>query len=419
MGFLIVFLIAIISFLILNKVAQVTKIPLVLWLILVGILFGSYGLYDLFGQIDAINEGVNELQLVSGWAVILLFLMSGVGLNVPAIKQSGKNAAALSIIPVYIEGFIMGFVAYLLFLALPITDFKFSLPFFMMVMAVFAMASPAIIIPLCFKGKEVNPNGKIYDEMMIASIMDNFTPFPLLIIYLTLAISLASGDALSFSSLLIGVLGSIVSLVVAYIIGHLIGLLVYQISKVESIPPTLIVILHIIITLIAISLLGKLGASYGIMIGLGSGVGMNIGIKDATKKVKVLGMTQKLYGLLFMPTIFIYVGTKIQLDLLLNPIIILSLALITVISIIVKGFISNKYLLSQGYNEVDSKLSGSLFASKGIILINISLIIAPALTNVGAENVLQYMYILAAVATLISVPYSIVKSEKLLEESKK
>ncbi len=418
MGFIIVFLIAVISFLLLNKVAQATKIPLVLWLILIGILFGSYGLYDLFGQIDLINESVNELQLVSGWAVILLFLMSGVGLNVPAIKQSGKNAAALSIIPVYIEGFIMGFVAYLLFLALPITDFKFSLAFFMMVMAVFAMASPAIIIPLCFKGKAINPKGKIYDEMMIASIMDNFTPFPLLIIYLTLAISLASGDALSVSSLAIGVLGSIVSLVVAYVIGHIIGLVSSQITKVESIPATLIVILHIIITLIAISLLGKLGASYGIMIGLGSGVGMNIGIKDADKKVKVLGMTQKLYGLLFMPTIFIYVGTKIQLDLLLNPIIILSLALITVISIIVKGFISNKYLLSQGYNKTDSKLSGSLFAAKGIILINISLIIAPALNNVGADNVLQYMYILAAVATLISVPYSIVKSEKLLEESK-
>ncbi len=416
MGFIIIFLIAAISFLVLNKVAQATKVPLVLWLILVGILLGSYGIYDFFGQIDKINPNIPELQLISGWAVILLFLMSGLGLNIKAIKESGKNAAVLSILPVYVEGLIMGFVAYAIFLVLPISDFKFSLPFFMMVMAVFAMASPAIIIPLCFKGKEKDPKGKIYDEMMIASIMDNFSPFPILIIYLTIALAVAGGSAVSISGISIAVLMSIISLIVAYVIGHIIGLVVSYIAKVESISSPLVVILHVIVTLLVISSLGKLGASYGIMVGLGSGVGLNMGLKDNPKKIEILGTTQKIYGLLFMPTIFLYVGTKIQLDLLLNPIIILALALITVIAIIIKGFVSNKYLLSQGYPDKESKLSSSLFASKGIILINISLVIAPALTSAGAENVLQYMYILAAVATLISVPYSIIRSEKLLEK---
>ncbi len=416
MGFIIIFLIAAISFLVLNKVAQVTKVPLVLWLILVGILLGSYGVYDFFGQIDKINPNTSELQLISGWAVILLFLMSGLGLNINAIKQSGKNATVLSVLPVYVEGLIMGFVAYLLFLVLPIPDFKFSLAFFMMVMCVFAMASPAIIIPLCFKGKAKDPKGKIYDEMMIASIMDNFSPFPLLIIYLTIALAIAGGSAVSIPGVSIAVLMSIISLIVAYLIGHGIGLEVTYLAKIKKVPSILVVLIHVIVTLVAISLLGSLGASYGIMIGLGSGVGLNMGLEGNPKKVELLNTTQKIYGLLFMPTIFIYVGTKIQLDLLLNPIIILALALITVIAIIIKGFISNKYLLSQGYSDKESKLSSSLFAAKGIILINISLVIAPALTKVAADNVLQYMYILAAVATLISVPYSIIRSEKILEK---
>ncbi len=418
MGFIIIFLLAVVSFIIFNKVAQKTRVPLVLWLILIGILFGSYGIYDLFSKIDSINTGVSELQLVSGWAVILLFLMSGVGLNIPAIKKSGKNAAVLSVLPVYVEGLIMGIIAFAIYLVLPITTFKFNFFFFMMVMAVFAMASPAIIIPLCFKGKAINPNGKIYDEMMIASIMDNFTPFPLLIIYLTIGLAVVSGGAISVSGIASAVLISIASLVIAYIIGHIIGLVVSFLAKIESVPEVLVVVLHMFITLLVISLLGKLGASYGIMIGLGSGVGINMGLKDSPKKVKILGLTQKIYGLLFMPTIFLYVGTKIQVDLLLNPIIILSLAVITVLGVVIKGFISEKYLLSQKYNNVDSKLSGSLFAAKGIILINISLILEPALRAANQDGVLQYMYILAAVATLISVPYSIIKSEKFLSNSK-
>ncbi len=416
MGFIIVFLIAAISFLVLNKVAQATKVPLVLWLILIGILFGSYGFYDFFGQIDKINPNSSELQIISGWAVVILFVMSGLGLNIDAMKNSGKNVLTLSILPAYAEGFIMGIIAFLLFSVLPIADFKFSFTFFMMVMSVFAMASPAIIIPLCFKGKQINPQGKVYDEMMLASIMDNFLPMPIFITWLTIALAIAAGNALSVPGMIGAVLMTLLSLVIAYFIGHLIGLVVSKIAKMESVPSTLLVIFHIIITLFIISLLGGFGASYGILVGLGSGAGLNVGLKDNPKKGSILGSTQKIYGLLFMPTIFIYVGTKIQLDLLLNPIIILSLALITILAIMIKGFISSKYLASQGYSDTDSKLSASLFAAKGIILINLSLVIAPGLEAVGASNVLQYMYILAAVATLISVPYSILRSEKLLSK---
>lgn len=418
MGFIIIFLIAILSFLVLNKVSQVTKVPLVLWLILLGILFGPAGFYDLFGQINSINSNVSELQMLSGWAVILLFLMSGVGLNIPAIKKSGKNTMILSTIPVFVEGFIMAFVAYAMFLILPITYFKFNLGFFMVVMGVFAMASPAIIIPLCFKGKTINPNGKIYDEMMIASIMDNFTPFPLMIVYLSVTLAIVAGGTVSIGSIVTTAILSIVAIVIAYIIGHVIGLVISYLGRIEIIPSLLIVLIHILITLLVISLLGNLGASYGVIIGLGSGVGMNIGLDKSSKKPTVLSSTQKVYGLLFMPTIFIYVGTKIQVDLLLDPVIILSLSVLTVIAVLIKGFISGKYLKSQNYSDTDAKLSGSLFAAKGIILINISLIIEPALTAAGQNGVLQYMYILAAVATIISVPYSIVKSEKLLEKSK-
>ncbi len=416
MGFIIIFLIAIITYLLLEKPAEVTRIPVVLWLVVIGILFGPYGFYDIFSQIDSINTSVSELENISRWAVILLFLMSGIGLNIDALKKSGKHTIVLSILPAYVEGIVMGVVAYLIFLVLPISHFKFSLPFFLMVMLFFAMASPAIIIPLCFKGKKHYPKEKFYDEMIVASIMDNFTPVPLLIMFLTLGVTLSSGEAVDIFSTIITVLISIVGLVVAYFIGHFLGLIISKLAKVKNIKPIVIVILHFIITLVAVSLLGSLGATYGVVIGLGSGVGMNIGVKDEKLKLKISLRTHQIYTLLFMPTIFIYVGTKIQVDLLFNPMIVLSLALVTILAIIVKGFVSGRYLLSKKYSSIDAKLSGTFFAAKGIVLINMSLIVAAPLHAVGQDYVLQYMYILAAVATFISVPYSIIKSEKLLKQ---
>ncbi len=414
MGFIIIFLIAVISFLVLDKVANKTKTPLVLWLILVGILFGSYGIYDLFGKIDSINNNIGELKLVSGWAVVLLFVMSGVGLNIDAIKKSGKNTMVLSTLPVVVEGTIMAFIAFAIFMILPIQQFQFNFGFFLTVMLVFAMASPAIIIPLCFKGKSIYGKSSLWDEMMIASILDNFIPFPLVIVYVTVTLGIVAGQASSISSIILTAIISIVSMVIAYFIGHLVGWVMSYLAKVESVPAALSVLLHMIVTLIVISLAGGIGAKYGVIIGLGSGVGMNMGLKTASQKPAVLAATQKIYGLFFMPTIFIYVGTKIQLDLLLDPMIILSLAVVTILAIIIKGFVSGKYLLSQKYSDTEAKLSGTFFAAKGIILINMSLIIGGPIAAAGQENVLQYMYILAAVSILLSVPYSIIKSEKLL-----
>lgn len=414
MVYLILFLVSAVSIIFLSKIAKISKIPVVLWLIFLGIILGSFGFYDFFGVLDNLNGNVSELTILSGWAVIVLFLMSGLGLDIPSIKKSGKNAVALSVLPVYIEGLIMGVITYIIFIILPIQNFKFGLIYFMMIMSIFAMAAPAIIIPLCFKGKAKDSKSKIYDEMIVASVLDNFSPFPLLITYVIIGLALANGNAISAGGLSISIILAMVSLVIAYALGHILGLIFSFILKFEKLPIPLISLFHIILTLILITSLGSLGASYGIAVGFGSGVGFNIGLKDNPNRAKLLSSVQKIYGLFLMPLIFIYVGTKIRVDLLLNPLLIVAVVIITIIAIYIKGFVSSKYLLSQGYSKDDAKLSANLFAAKGVILINISLVLAPGFQSAGLEDVIQLMYLFAAIATLVSVPYSIISSEKIL-----
>lgn len=418
MIYILLMIIAFISVKIFDPLAAKTRVPLVVFLIFLGILFGPFGIYDFFGQLDMYNQNMSELSILSSNAIIILFLVSGLGLNIEAIKKSGKKTIGLSVVPVYIEGLIMGFITYLIFLLLPIPEFKFGLVNFMMVMSVFAMASPAIIIPINLTAKSTGMKQSIFDEMTIASVLDNFTPFPIMLAYLIVGLAIANGNSASFTMLISKLLIATISIVIAYAVGYLVGCISAYISKPLNYHKYIVPIIMIMLSIIVVILIGPIGAMFGIITGFGVGVGFNVKCPPGSEKMQINIKSNELYKYLLMPLVFIYVGTKIRIDMLLNPILILALVVVTVLSVCIKAFISKKYLMKRGSTEDEAKLSGKLFAAKGIILINISLVIGAAYQSAGLDQVIQFMYILAAVATLISVPYSIISSEKLVKQMK-
>ncbi len=409
---LIIVVIGVISFFICRPISKATKIPLVLFLIFIGVILGPYVL-----KLYSVDAPISKtLSVLSTFSVIMLFLVSGLGLNVQAIVSSGKKTLGLSFFPVIIEGFIMGIVTYLIFLILPIEIFKFSLFGFLMIMAVFAMSSPAIIIPLTLKAKAEGKKDPIYDEMTIASVLDNFIPLPLVILYLNITVAVAAGSSVNVGDTLEKVILAIVSAFFAYFIGHVVGLIISFFNKINTIPPIVIGIILMIATVLTVMLTGKLGVSYGILIGFGVGLGYNIHSQKAKElEQKVSQKSSLIYTILFMPLIFIYVGTQMQLE-LLTIMTVISLAFVTVLAVVIKGKVSSFYLKKMGSTEDERKLSGTLFAAKGVILINISLVLSGTLKAAGLDNLLQFMYILAVVATLLSFTYSILASEKLLKK---
>lgn len=413
MDIIILVVLSAVAMLAFGPLAKVTKVPAVIYFMLLGVIIGSYGLN--------LVQYLPNIALYSAIAIVILFLVSGYGLNVPAIKASGKRTFMLSSLPAIGEGLIAGVIAVIILNVIPVFDEpSINAAAVIAIMLIFAMSSPAIIIPFNMQGKGRGIKSPAFDELTVASVLDNFIPIPICLIFLTVGYSISNGEGINVGSILIQTVVMVVAILITFVVSYLIGKVFALVTK--SITNALaLAIIGVVLTIIMFFVTGPIGASLGIIIGFGIGVGYNV---SAVQEVKMpmLGASQKIYGLFLMPMVFIYVGTQIQVDQLLRVSTVVAFALVTVIAIFIKGFIAKKYLTKNGYTQADADYVSYGFAAKGIILINISLVIGSGLTNNGLDYILQMMYMLAAISIIISVPYSSVKLGKqldVLEETQK
>lgn len=399
--------IGLIASMIFQPLAKIIKIPAVLLFLIVGILFGPQGIFDIFSQFD-------QMSVVATYAIIVLFVASGIGLDIPAIKKSGKTSLILSSAPVLIEALIVTTVVTIVVML--IGDNIFNFANLGVVLLVFAMASPAIIIPRAMGAKGAGIKSTIFDEITVASIVDNFLPFPVLIILYQMAVILSKGETIKLGSLFIQIILIIIVFILAYLIGHLTGYIAAFLNKIESLKPVVISGLLVLFTILVVIISGPIGSAFGIIIGVGAGVGYNLKTKDSAKKALVGGLSTKLFGMFLLPIVFIYVGTQIQIELLLNLKIMIPMVLITVLAVLIKGYVARFYLARNGYSKLEQDFASYSFSAKGIILINLSLIIAPGFINNGMADVIQFMYLLAAVSIIITIPLSTIKLDSITKK---
>lgn len=234
-----------------------------------------------------------------------------------------------------------------------------------------------------------------------------------MLVFLNIAYSIEGGGGVDIVSILIQTLTMTLSIIITFIVSFYIGKLFAKlVEKISN--PIIVSALAIILTLILFLGSGPIGASFGIIIGFGIGMGYNVAAKPETK-ISTLGISQKIYGFGLLPIVFIYVGTQIQIDQLFRPITVIAFAIVTCLSIFTKGFLAHKTLGKFGSSKAEQDYASYGFAAKGIILINISLVIGTGLTSNGLDYILQMMYMLAAISIIISIPYSSIKLGKQLD----
>lgn len=406
MDIIILIILSVVAILACGALSKATKVPAVIFLMLIGVIMGSYVL-DIASKLP-------HMASYSTLAIVILFLVSGFGLNVEAIKASGAKTFGLSSLPAIGEGLIVGILTWIILSIIPVFD-EPSINFAAVVaiMLVFAMSSPAIIIPFNMQGKGRGIKASVFDELTVASVLDNFIPIPIVLVFLNVAYAIEGGSGINVVAILLQTVLIIVAIIVTFIVSYLLGKLVALCNKVVK-NPMVMAIITVVFTIVLFFVTGPIGASLGIIIGFGIGMGYNVAT-PAEIKFPVLGQAQKLYGLGMMPIVFIYVGTQIQVDQLLRPATVVAFAITTVLGIFFKGFIGKKFLVKNGSSKAEGDYAAYGFAAKGIILINISLVIGTGLTNNGLDYILQMMYMLAAISIIISVPYSSIKLGKQLD----
>lgn len=419
MDILALVLIAPILFTVGQFVAKKAKIAPPIFYLILGVLFGgSVGIVHIFGNQDLLPNMANYNTM----ALWLMFFGAGFNIDLNKLKTSGKDTISLSSLPVFVEGLIMTMIVAIGVKILPL-GFELNFWQVMIVMVLFAMASPANVIPACvgYNMKGYAGKNRITDSMITASIFDNFIPFPLLVVALVLAVAPAIGMKLSPIMLVGIVVGVVLALVVVCLIAGVLGGLVAKLlspmsDKVAQNPENknlkmAYAMIYFGIFALILNFSGPL-KSLAVLIIVAISVGINQ--KEKNKLGAVIGLNSSMiFGMFGSPIIFTYVGSLINVQSLLNPIMLVFGVVVTFSAIAIKGFVTKKFVLKDAkYTEGERNFAAAGFVPKGIILVNFSLILMGPLNSVGLGFVIDFMILMAAISIVASVPLGITLLDK-------
>ncbi|MGL5380136.1 cation:proton antiporter domain-containing protein [Clostridium sp.] len=419
MDILALVVIAPILFIVGQFISKKTKIAPPIFYLAMGILFGgSAGIVHIFGNQDLLPNMANYNTI----ALWLMFFGAGFNIDLNKLKTSGKDTITLSSLPVFIEGIIMTVIVTIGVKVLPL---GFDLGFWqvMIIMMLFAMASPANIIPACvgYNMKGYAGKNRITDSLITASIFDNFIPFPLLVVALILTVAPAMGMELSPIMITGIVFAVVVGLVIVCVISGVLGGIAAKAlsplsDKVHQNPDNkklkiAYTMIYFIIFAFLLNLSGPL-KSLAVLIIVAISVGINQ--KEKNKLGSVIGLNSSIIFAMFgSPIIFTYVGSLINIRALLNPVMLIFGITVTFIAILIKGFVTKRIVLKDNrYTEGERIFAAASFVPKGIILVNFSLILMGPLNAVGLGYIIDFMILMAAISIVASVPLGITLLDK-------
>lgn len=366
-------------------------------------------------------EKLPSISIYSNVALWLMFIGSGFNSDDKKGKKEGEKKSngvlKLATIPVYFEILLITGVAYYAINNLSFLGYSLSFFEVLAITSLFAMASPANIIPITTEHITAGRLGRnnTAKNIILSSVMDNFTPMPIMLIALILALS----PTLGFNvNPIIILLGTIVLIIISIAFSKLTGIIYVKLldpygKKVADGKGSITVYTILFFGLFTIVLLGLMQVP-----GLSALLGMVAIVMAVTtggtfKAKEKNGLAEKMrlklvkgFSILGMPIIFISVGSNINLDVLSNISVLLFFVVFVVVSIILKSIGTKLAMTDSGYSSNDRKYAMVAFVPKGITLVNFSIIVATMLG--GKESDLtDIMVTLAAISIIITIPLGV------------
>lgn len=403
-------LILIIAFLV-HKVSMFisskTKIPEYLLYLLIGILLGKSGFVNVFGS-EFLTEPMSEFnEIVS---LVVLMLGASLTLNFDLIKKSGKLVSFLSVVPLYIESFVMGAVLYFILQIVPL-GFEVNIFETILVAVLLGPVQPAVIMPHIIKlvkGKEKTKNN-VDSTFLLSSILENFTGIPLIFTLAAILLALANTKgAVSVGSIATTSLIVIVVIIIFAIVVFFLGKLFIKITnntlleKCETNNQYIAYgLLSVLVAVLIVKLSGPL-AALSILAGLMFGMGMNNSMRPE-KRAKIQHIAEEMFNIFCAPLIFLAVGGEIVLSEIFSVKVLVVGISFFFISIVVKSLVTTLYLNKKGFTKAEIKYIKVSYLAKGVGAINVVgvLIAMFAATSYHTSTLLTYI---AIIEILISFP---------------
>ncbi len=379
------------------------KIPYMIGLILIGLVFGTEGVYNFFGQ-GFVNDSIKTFTALVG--INIVFFTGGYNMDLDKVLKAGKVTGQMVTLPVHVAAIISGIVGYGAFMLLGLNEtYNMSLFGMLALAAPVAMGSLVLVVPtiLSLKKPTENDLGTI---SIATSILDNYTILPFFLVMIVVGASFNSGEDVQLIGLITQLL--VVAVTIAAVgaygfgLGKIYGKLTVSLHDNHPLFTALsfavVTVVTYVLTLISSSL-----AMFAIICALAFGIGTGSMVKKEVHPV--LGATvAKGLGLFILPVIFVGIGASMRISQLLDVKMIAFMIIFAVASISAKMFVTKMILKKNGYNAGEQNIAMLCQFLYGAAAINMSIALVPFFITLGETDGPVLMSYLGVFLYIVCLP---------------
>lgn len=393
------------------RLSEITKVPLILLLVFLGIVLGDSSPINILGR-NYLQPSITTYSSLISMAII--FIMAGFSIDIKSIKSNLKLAVKLSTIPVYINLVVVTLASLTYIKLFHFTHVElgtFSIYGVLLFAFMISLSAPVLIVPSVIKLKP--DYKKIGSASMVGYVLDNYTLLPIIFPVAALGIAVYNGVTLSLGSVGLIVFASIFGMTLMTVLGLAMG---YFSKKFISINNTFISCLIFCVICIGSSILisyipfvGKFLKSFSILFDIGYGLGLKLNTPPTESAVESQ-IWQKVVALFAFPIMFLGLGGRTNIFELLNLNLLVFILFIFIVNRCTKLFTINQILKREGVHKDEVELSMKLAFFDGASPINLSIAFSPILLLLGQSDIT----ILAALYGIITFVATILIGERSL-----
>jgi NhaP-type Na+/H+ or K+/H+ antiporter len=188
-------------------IAEKFKLPSLIGMMLLGMFIGP-------SYLNLVPQGTLEISsTIKDTALVIVLFIGGLGISLSQIKQIGRPAVLLSVLPATLEGFMIAF------LAMKFLGFTFIQG--AMLGFIIAAVSPAVLIPsmISLINRNVGQDKAIPQMLLVGASADDTIAITLFTTFLGIYLQGVNGESISIASQLISIpIAILSSVVVAFIL---------------------------------------------------------------------------------------------------------------------------------------------------------------------------------------------------------
>lgn len=195
-----------------GKLVEFIKLPSLIGMILLGMIIGPA-----FLNIVP-NDTLNISPYIKDIALVTVLFIGGLGISLNQMKEIGRPAVLLSIVPATLEGLAIG--------ALSMVFLKFTFIQGAILGFIIAAVSPAVLVPSMVDliNRKIGQDKAIPQMLLVGASADDTVAITLFTTFLGIHMSGISGESVS-------IIGELVSIPIAILISILVGWMLAYITK--------------------------------------------------------------------------------------------------------------------------------------------------------------------------------------------